>query len=59
MEGSNDEVGDGVAVEDLDAPEDIDLPGFKTLYPAQYRKVFAKWHGMTYYPTYCLTFLLI
>ena len=42
MEGSNDEVGDGVAVEDLDAPEDIDLPGFKTLYPAQFRNVFAK-----------------
>ena len=38
VEGSNDEVGDGVAVEDLDAPEDIDFPGFKTLYPIDEEK---------------------
>ena len=46
-------------VEDLDEEEDLDLPGFRELYPAHFRKVFTKWHGMTYYPTYWLCFLLM
>ena len=46
-------------VEDLEVEEDNDLPGFKELYPANFHKVFAKWHGLTYYPTYWLSFLII